>query len=121
MVVLKTYSPDLNYTYSLVAALAESNSAIRDDSEATLPPLLTESSTLTQSSAHSNEVKDYTKSNSTLLPTQGSSNPKETFVLLLDCWPETPVAWVPTRVLYRAMNTPDRGNQGKFRGFLKRI
>ena len=41
----------------------------------------------------------------------------EWFVLLLDCWPETPVAWVPVENL----NTPGRGNGDLFRGFLKRI
>ena len=46
---------------------------------------------------------------------------EEWFVLLLDCWPETPVAWVPVENLVQAMNTPDRGNGDKFRGFLKRI
>jgi len=57
-----------------------------------------------------------------LIRRQGiSSVPDDYFVLLLDCWPETPVAWVPIEALFRAMNTPDRGNGGKFRGFLRRI
>lgn len=46
--------------------------------------------------------------------------PDDYFVLLLDCWPETPVAWVPIETLFRAMNTPDHGNGEKFRGFLRR-
>jgi len=50
-----------------------------------------------------------------------TSVPDDYFVLLLDCWPETPVAWVPIEALFQAMNTPDRGNGGKFRGFLRRI
>ena len=45
----------------------------------------------------------------------------EWFVLLLDCWPETPVAWVPIAVLYRAMNTSDPDAGGEYRGLLKRI
>ena len=44
----------------------------------------------------------------------------EWYVLLLDCWPETPIAWVPLAALYRAMNTPDPSNNGRYRGFLKR-
>ena len=51
---------------------------------------------------------------------QNSDRNKEMVALLLDCWPETPLAWIPTRALYHAINTADRGNDGKYRGFLKR-
>lgn len=54
-------------------------------------------------------------------PDAKSFNRDETYVLLLDCWPETPVAWVPIHNMFDAMNTPDFNNRGKYRGFLRRI
>ena len=42
-----------------------------------------------------------------------------TYLLLLDPWPETPIAWVPIDAMFKAMNTTDKGT-GKNRGFLRR-
>ena len=36
--------------------------------------------------------------------------------LILDTWPDTPVAWVPTKYLFAAMNTVDKSSN-KHRGF----
>ena len=43
-----------------------------------------------------------------------------TYLLLLDPWPETPIAWVPVNAMFKAMNTIDKGT-GKNRGCLRRI
>lgn len=39
------------------------------------------------------------------------------YILLMDPWPETPVCWVPWRLLLRAMDTVD-GDSGEKRGML---
>ena len=41
------------------------------------------------------------------------------YLLLLDTWPETPIAWVPTDLMFNAINTTDKAT-GKHRGFLIR-
>ena len=44
---------------------------------------------------------------------------KKDFLLLLDPWPETPIAWVPIETMFLAMNTIDNGT-GENRGCLIR-
>ena len=47
------------------------------------------------------------------------NNKEVYFILLLDPWPETPIAWVPLDLMFKAMNTVDNAS-GKHRGFLLR-
>ena len=47
------------------------------------------------------------------------NNKEGYFLLLLDPWPETPIAWVPLDLMFKAMNTVDKAS-GKNRGFLMR-
>lgn len=47
------------------------------------------------------------------------SNKQSAYLLLLDPWPETPVAWVPVDAMFKAMNTIDK-ETGKNRGCLIR-
>ena len=44
---------------------------------------------------------------------------KQDFLLLLDPWPETPIAWVPIETMFLAMNTIDK-ESGEKRGCLIR-
>ena len=44
---------------------------------------------------------------------------KQKYLLLLDPWPETPIAWVPVEVMFKAMQTVDVAT-GKYRGCLLR-
>ena len=53
------------------------------------------------------------------LATANINDRKQTFLLLLDPWPETPIAWVPTDLMFNAINTTDKAT-GKHRGFLIR-
>ena len=41
------------------------------------------------------------------------------YLLLLDPWPETPIAWVPVDLMFNAINTIDKAT-GKNRGILVR-
>ena len=44
---------------------------------------------------------------------------KQDYLLLLDPWPETPIAWVPVEAMFKAMQTVDVAS-GKYRGCLIR-
>jgi len=44
---------------------------------------------------------------------------KQDYLLLLDPWPETPIAWVPVEAMFKAMQTIDAAT-GKYRGCLLR-
>lgn len=48
-----------------------------------------------------------------------SGDGKQDYLLLLDPWPETPIAWVPVEAMFKAMQTIDVAT-GKYRGCLIR-
>jgi len=48
-----------------------------------------------------------------------SGDEKQDYLLLLDPWPETPIAWVPVEAMFKAMQTIDVAT-GKYRGCLIR-
>ena len=48
-----------------------------------------------------------------------SGDEKQDYLLLLDPWPETPIAWVPVEAMFKAMQTVDVAS-GKYRGCLIR-
>ena len=48
-----------------------------------------------------------------------SVDEKQDYLLLLDPWPETPIAWVPVEAMFKAMQTIDAAT-GKYRGCLLR-
>ena len=48
-----------------------------------------------------------------------NDNDRKDYLLLLDPWPETPIAWVPVESMFKAMKTVDNAS-GQNRGCLIR-